>query len=294
MNKQNKHFNSPAAICIVALFVLGFVPVQAQSLTELIERASSFGIDQSQISTLQSRGMEMGLSEEDVMNLILPAVAMAEKNLPHDMIFDKAFEGISKRVPVDQLQPILNSILESSSQSAQFIDRWVERPEVGNMLQKPDAGIGQAEFRNEMIKATSKGLMQNFDRGVMEETLNAVADGGIMERTRPSGIITAISVLSDLPSGAQEPAESARLVLRALEGGFNASDLQKLPGAMGMAQRRSQLPAQAVAEGLTRQLQGGFPASEILQNLFNGELGGGPPGNTPPGLNQQRPGNRQN
>jgi hypothetical protein len=63
---------------------------------------------------------------------------------------------------------------------------------------------------------------------------------------------------------------------------------------MNMAQRRSQLPAQAVAQGLSRQLQGGLPASQILQNLFNGEIGGGPPGNVPPGLDGERPGRNSN
>ena len=285
----------PVAFLAVLLMMFSFAPVsalQAQTLGNLIEQARAAGIEQSRIVDLQNRAEARGIGEEDLMNIIRPAIAMAEQNLPHDMIFDKAFEGISKRVPVQQMQPVLNSIAENSALAAQFVDVWVEKPEVNQMLNRAGERMDRGTFRNEMIKASSKGLMQNFDRNVMEETLESVAQSSAMERARPSGIITAISILSDLPTAAQEPAESARIVLRALEGGFDASDLQKLPGAMNMAQRRSQLPAQAVAEGLARQLQGGLPASQILQNLFNGEVGGGPPGNVPPGLDRERPGRR--
>jgi len=285
----------PVAFLAVLLMMFSFAPVsalQAQTLGNLIEQARAAGIEQSRIVDLQNRAEARGIGEEDLMNIIRPAIAMAEQNLPHEMIFDKAFEGISKRVSVQQMQPVLNSIAESSARAAQIVDIWVERPEVGQMLNRAGERMDRGTFRNEMIKASSKGLMQNFDRNVMEETLESVAQSSAMERARPSGIITAISILSDLPTAAQEPAESARIVLRALEGGFDASDLQKLPGAMNMAQRRSQLPAQAVAEGLARQLQGGLPASQILQNLFNGEVGGGPPGNVPPGLDRERPGRR--
>jgi len=295
MKKERKHIIKPAAFLAVLLLMYSFAPVsaiQAQTLGDLIEQARSAGIEQSRIVDLQNRADARGISEEQLMNIIRPAITMAEQNLPHEMIFDKAFEGISKRVPVQQMQPVLNSIAESSARAAQFVDIWVEKPEVGQMLNRAGERMDRGTFRNEMIKASSKGLMQNFDRNVMEETLETVAQSSVMERARPSGIITAISILSDLPASAQAPAESARIVLRALEGGFDASDLQKLPGAMNMAQRRSQLPAQAVAEGLARQLQGGLPASQILQNLFNGEVGGGPPGNVPPGLDRERPGRR--
>jgi hypothetical protein len=279
-------------VWIAALLLVFAMPLmaQAQSLSDLIEQARAAGIEQSQITELQNRAEARGISEADLMNIIRPAVAMAEQNLPHDMIFEKAFEGLSKRVPAPQMQPVLNSIAESSAEAARFVDPWVQRPEVGQMLNRAGDRMDQNRFRNEMIKASAKGLTQNFDRDVLEQTLESIAAGSAMENARPGGIITAISILSDLPTAAQQPTETARMVLSALEGGFDASDLQKLPGAMNIAQRRAQLPAQAVAEGLRRQLEGGFPASQILQNLFNGEIGGGPPGNVPPGMERGRRG----
>jgi hypothetical protein len=292
MKEKLKNITRPLSILAVLLLMFSFSALQAQSLSDLIEQARSAGIEESQISELQNRAAARGISDEQLMDIMRPAITMAEQNLPHSMIFDKAFEGISKRVTVQQMRPVLNSIAESSAMAAQFVDVWVDKPEVSQMLNRAGERVDRGTFRNEMIKASSKGLMQNFNRDVMEEMLESVSQSSAMERARPSGIVTAISILSDLPTAAQEPSETAQIVLRALEGGFDASDLQKLPGAMNMAQRRSQLPAQAVAEGLARQLQGGHPASQILQNLFNGEIGGGPPGNVPPGLNRERPGRR--
>lgn len=277
-----------AAFLLILMYSVSSV-AYSQSLGDLIEQARAAGIEQSQINELQNRAQARGISDADLMGIIRPAVAMAEQNLPHEMIFEKAFEGLSKRVSPQQMQPVLNSISENSARAAMFVDPWVDRPEVGRMLARTGERMEKGVFRNQMIKASSKGLMQDFDSDVMQQTLESVAASSAMERARPSGIITAISILSDLPSAAQEPAQSARIVLSALESGFDASDLQKLPGAMSMAQRRSQLPAQAVAEGLNRQLQGGMPASQILQNLFNGEIGGGPPGNIPPGMDREPP-----
>jgi len=281
---------SAALLFVLMLGLPAFTAAQNGTLSELIEQAREAGIEQSRIADLQDRAEARGITDDQLMQIIAPAVSMAEKNLPHEMIFEKAFEGISKNVPFQRMQPVFNSIVESSEQAAGVVDEWVTRPEVGQMLQRSGERMDQNRFRNEMVRAGAKTLSQNFDGEILRETLNSISEGRIMENTRPSSVLAAVNVLSDLPSAAQEPTETARIVLSALAGGFDAADLQKLPGAMHMAQRRSELPATAVAEGLSRQLQGGLPASDILQNLFNGEVGGGPPGTTPPGLDRDRPG----
>lgn len=283
---------------VVALTIMLFASLQmapamqAQTLSDLIEQARQAGIEQSQLDNLTARAGERGLSDEQIANVILPAIEMAELNLPHDMIFDKAFEGLSKRVPMGQIEHALNQIRQHSERAAEMVDRWAERPEVSGMMERSEGRMSREAFRNGMIKAGSKTLMQGFDPEVLDQTLQEAAGSSAMERAQPGGIMAAINVLGDLPEAAQAPTETARIVLRALEGGFTADDFQRLPGAMNMAQRRGQMPASAVSEGLGRQLQQGLPAEQILQNLFRGEVGGGPPGQTPPGLQNERPGRR--
>jgi hypothetical protein len=292
MKLNISYTNCIVAILALLLWITGPGMLNAQSLTESMERAREAGIDELRLEQIEQRATARGMTAEQLARILEPAIAMAGANLPYELIFEKAFEGISKGIPADRIQPVLASIAGSSSQAAGFTDGWVQRPEVRQMIANR-GGMDSGQFRNEMIRAGSKGLMQNFDREVLEQTLELVATGPALDRSTPAGIIMAISILSDLPTAAQEPAATARMVVSALEGGFGTEELQKLPGAMNMAQRRSRLPAQAVAEGLRRQLEGGFPASQILQNLFNGEIGGGPPGNIPPGLDGERPGRRQ-
>ena len=263
---------------------------QETTLSDLIEQARAAGIEQEKLHDLQNRAQANGISNADLMAIISPAVSMAEQNLPYGLIFDKAFEGLSKRVSSQQLQPILSSIAESSAVAAQLVDPWMNRPGVVRILAGSENRLDREAFRNEMVKAGSKGLMNNFDKDVLESMLESVATSSAMDHTTPAGIFTAINILSDLPTAAREPAKSARMVLIALEGEFSASELQKLPAVMSMAERRSQLPAQAVAIGFSQQIQEGLPASQILNNLFNGEIGGGPPGNSIPGLNRRMPG----
>jgi len=292
MKSSKQHIISlKGMLLILFISVNPFLAIaQEGSLSDLIEQARAVGIEQEILNNLQNRAQTHGISNADLMAIIQPAVSMAEQNLPYGMIFDKALEGISKRVTSGQLQPVLNSIAENSAEAAQLVDSWMNRPEIDRMLARSGNRMDHGAFRNDMIKAGSKGLMNNFDRDVLESTFESVAASSAMEHASPSGIFTAINILSDLPTAAKEPAQSARMVLNALEGGFNASELQKLPGVMSMAERRSQLPAQAVALGFTQQLQQGLPASQILNNLFNGDIGGGPPGNIIPGLNRGMPG----
>lgn len=256
---------------------------QQESLSDLIDRARTAGIEQSQINILQRNADRNGISQADLMMIIRPAVSMAENNLPWDMIFTKASEGISKGMSAQQIEPVLGSIAENSEKAAHFVDPWMKNAEVGRMLDRPGKGMDRNTFRNEMVKVGSKALSDNFDRSVLESTLNTVAEDGGLENTQPSGLLAAINVLSDLPTAAEEPTATAQIVLRALQGGFDAGEMQKFGQAMNASQRRGQLPASSVADGLSQQLMGGKPAAQILQNIFNGKVGGGFPGNVPPG-----------
>lgn len=280
-----------AAFCLgLVLFLLFPGKIFSQeTLSDLLEQANAYGIEQDRIAEVQSRVESRGLSEEEFISILRPAVEMAGENLPYEMIFEKVFEGMSKGVPVQRMSPVLSSIRENASKSAQLIDRWMERPEVDEFIQRGEGRLSKSQYRSEMVKAGSKAMMHDVHEGVLIETLNSVAEGN-MEKVKPSGLLAAINILSDLPDGADAATENARLVLKALQSGFEAGDIQKLPAAMNMAQRRSQLPASAVGKGFMQQLERGLPSERILQNMFNGEVGGGPPGDVPRGIQNERPG----
>lgn len=291
MNRKKQYIRIAGLLLIILLSVGNLRPGQAQQMPELIERAHTAGIEQSQIESLVNRAEQRGINAEELTGMLIQAVAMAEQNLPYEMIFQKAFEGMAKGVPAQRMQPVLDEIVLNTGRAAEFVDVWVEKPAVAEMVSRSGGNMNRESFRNEMVKVSSNALSQSYDRDQLNEILNTIADDEAFERTNPSGILTAVNILSDLPGSSGERSSTAGVVLRALRAGFSASDLQKLPEAINMAQRRSQLPAAAVVEGVSQQLQGGVPAAQILQNLFNGNIGGGPPGNMPPGLGGNRPGN---
>jgi len=276
---------------VAGLVLLLAFPVNlfAQETVEsLLDRATASGIDQTRITEVRQRVQERGMSDQEFMSIVQPAIDMADENLPYEMIFEKVLEGLSKGVSTQRMTPVLSSIRENASRSARLVDRWMERPEVGQFVERGEGRMQREQFRNEMVKAGSKAMMQNIDEEILIETLNNVSDGN-MDKVKPAGLLAAINILSDLPNGSNSASQNARLVLRALQSGFEAGDIQKLPAALNMAQRRSQLPAAAVGKGFMEQIERGFPSERILQNMFNGQVRGGPPGNVPGGIMNDRP-----
>ena len=134
-----------------------------------------------------------------------------------------------------------------------------------------------------MAKATSKSLMQNIPAETVHKILADIGSESVLSKVGPTDVVAAMGVLPDMPAP-NNTKTSGAFVIRALKGGFKANDLQRLPTALKMAQHHSELPAASVLEGVASQMKHGVPARQIIQNLFNGKVGGGPPGNKPNGL----------
>jgi len=275
--------------------VLGTGPVHGQdrSLSELVDAARNSGIEQSILDQLQSRAQERGISEQRLIDIIRPGVTLAEQNLPSDMLFQKALEGLAKGVPANRIIPVLNGIEQSTLSAARIVEPWMQKAEVQQMLANSGSAGDQDLFKAEMTKATSRALRQDIPSSTAQQVLDEIGRESILSQTSAPDIVAAMGILPDLPGEGQQMGSRATFIVNALKGGFGAGDLQKLPSAMNMAQQRSQLPAAAVIEGVGRQMKGGIPAKQILQNLFNGNIGGGPPGNTPPGLQNKGKGKGQ-
>ncbi|MEX2574664.1 MAG: hypothetical protein WD317_10215 [Balneolaceae bacterium] len=277
-------------LMLTALFLIPVTgTAQEQPLAELLERARAAGIEQSQLENIQSRAADRNVSDEELTGLIGPAVSLAEQNLPSDMIFQKVMEGLAKGIPVQQMDQVLQNIRRSTESVVPVVDSWMGGAEVNEMLASSGERFDRDLFRNEMLKAGSKAASGQTGPALVRDILNSLTDAGAIPAAKPSSVLAGISIISDMPEVAKRPHAASAIVVRAIQNNFSAADIQKLPGAMDVAQRRSRLPADAVLEGVSQQIQGNITASQILQNLFNGNVGGGIPGNTPPGR-ENRPG----
>lgn len=271
---------------LIVSFLLPFLAFAQQENSAMMERGIASGLDQAQLERVLDRANERGVEQGDLARLLEPAFGLAERDLPSDFILQKLMEGFAKGVTPGLMMPLVNSIQENTPRAVSIANNWTEKPEVALFMER--SGEQGPRFRNELVSANLKSLTQQVSPEILESVLEGIGQQSVLEKTTPRSIVAAVGILPDLPASARQGDAARSLLSRAVEGGFSASDLQKLPGAMNSAERRSQLPAASVVEGVAQQLGNGIPASQVLQNLFNGNVNPGPPAN--PGRPNNGPG----
>lgn len=273
----------------IALLVLLFAPLAALSqpagLQQAMERAAAAGIGQDRLEQIHERASARGVDDAMLARLLEPAADLAENNMPSDLVLQKIMEGFAKGVPGGRMMPVIESIHSQTPQAVAMADQWIARAEVAPFMQA--MGGQQPRFRQDLVNAGLKSLTQQVAPETVELVLNELGRAPVLAKTSPQAIAAAVGILPDLPASVLSEKGVHELIAKAVEGGFTAADIQRVPGAMNAAERRSQLPAASVLEGMSHQLSGGIPASQILQNLFNGNINAGPPAHVP-----GRPGNR--
>lgn len=276
----------------LSFFIPAASNAQQESVEELINQARALGMEQASLTELYDRAKAQGIEDQKLTIMLNSAVALAGQNLPADHIIQKALEGMSKGVPGNRIVGVLDKIQQATEQSAQLVEPWIENPSVRGIIDQSGTQK-MPEFRNELIKSASKAIAQGIPKDVIGGVLSDLNDESVLSKTSSLNIITAIGILPDLPAIAAQPEVSRAFIVHALKGGFGVDELQKLPSALNAAQMRSRLPAASVIQGMANQLQGGIPASQVLQNLFRGSVEGRPPGKIPkrpennPGRNQR-------
>jgi len=278
-------------ILFFGIFFFGIssdIQAQQNATGNWMQKAREAGIEQSVLSDFQEHVDNQKVTEEQLSSILRSAVSMSDRNLPTDIIVQKALEGFSKGVSGDRIVSVVGQVQQSVAKAATIIDSWMEKPEVREMMSKSGAGMPKEKFRNELAKAASKSIRQNIPSESLDKVFSELGNMSVLSKTGPSEIVAAVGILPDISSSAKNPQAAGEFVVRALKGGFKANELQKLPTAMKMAQQRSQLPAASVIEGVAGQMKGNVPAKKILQNLFNGKVGGGPPGDIPRGIEKNK------
>jgi len=282
MMKIKNGMNLSRMIMKLAVLLILIMPAaliaQQRSLQDLMVRASAVGFGADRIAEIEQRAASSGMGELDLAALLEPAVELAEQNLPADFAIQKMMEGFSKNVPAGRMTPVLQLIREKTPLAASLADNWIEKSEVTVFMNS--LGENQVRFRRDLVSANLKSLTQNVDAGLLEGVLNELGRESILRNRSPQAVVAAVSVLPDLPASLLQEGEVRGLLARAVGSGFSASDLQKLPGAIDAAERRSQLPAAAILNGMSHQIGNGIPANQILQNLFKGNINAGPPQGT--------------
>lgn len=254
---------------------------QTETLDKLVERANNAGIEQSVIKDFKAKKEARGLSDQQLVNMIEPAVQLAEDDMPANHVLQKALEGLSKGVPDARIVPYINRMTSATRQAAGVVDPWMAKPKVKQIMGGQNE-MGKS-MRDRLVESSSRAITQNVSPDNISQLLSDIGGKSVLSQSTGSKIVSAMDIVADLPMQDQ-PELTRSFIVRALKGGFEAGEFQKLPMALNMAQKRSQIPASRIIRGVGNQLQKGVPARDILQNLFDGNIGGGPPGDIPRGM----------
>lgn len=266
-------------IGLLCFGAFGQVNGQESSASDVTQKAAQAGIEASTVTELQARAQAQGLSDDQFEALMNPAIALADDNMPYELILDKAFEGLAKKIPAQVLANVLDRLQNTTRQSAEIVVPWIENPAVDRAMQRSGQDVPQ--FRKQMTNGLAKAISQDVTPETLQDLMDMLSDEDVLSASTPSTIAATIAVLPEIHAAINNPVAANQLLQRALKGGFGSAEVQKLPVAIKTAQSRSQLPSGAVIEGVFQQMGNGFPAAQILQNLFNGNPGGGPPEGAP-------------
>lgn len=273
------------AVLLVAVYVPG---VQAQDFSGLIERGEAAGIDRDRLERLVERAQNQNYDDGQIRNLIEPAIKLAENNLPYNFVIQKSMEGLAKRVPAENVHRVLAEFERGVSRAAEIIDPWLEQEEVRESVEQEMAGReldeAMSQMRNNLIQSSAQALQQNVNEASLNSFLNDVTRISGQRGVSVSSVASSVRVMADMPTSADNPDLSNEILLNAIKSGFSANQVQQLPAAMNAAQFFSQLPAEAIGRGINEQIDRGAPGRQVLENLFKGDIQGGPPGMIPPGL----------
>ena len=276
----------------IVLTGTGICVAAAQSsgnYTELLERGERAGIAEQRMMQIVERAENMNFDTEQISGLLEPAISLAESDLPYEFVLQKSMEGMAKRVPADNIRNVLVEFERGITRSAEIIDPWLEqegiREAVETEMRGRDLGEAMSHMRNNLIQSSAQALQQNVNEETLNSFLTEVTQITGQRGISVSSVASAMRVMADMPTAADHPGLSNRILVNAVKSGFSARQMQQLPSAMSSAQFFSQLPAEAVGRGVNEQMDRGIPGHQVLENLFRGNIQGGPPGFIPPGLN---------
>ena len=248
---------------------------QAASVSALLDRGQQAGANVELMRTVADRADKAGLSPAATADLLQPAVDLAERDLPTAPVLDKALEGLSKRVPPERMTPVLQQLRARTEQAGQLVAAWVQRDDARALIGTED-NIPE-HSRAELIASIADAQQQNVPPAAIETFLNELPETTDRRPVPLSDVSVAVSILPDLSSDGESAQAAHRVLVAALNAGYDPEAMRQLPGAIEQAQRETQQPAAAIAKGAAQAISWGTPADNVLRNLFRGA----PPAGTP-------------
>lgn len=289
MRSLYKHLTQTTAVLTVLFFSFAVSPAIAQdsgsSLKNAIKMAQTSGISQQEIDNMVQRAQSKNISDNQIADMLQPAAKLASQGLPYDLVMQKSLEGMAKGIQPSIITKVENELQSNTLTAAEMTDNWIKKPSIQSVLVRSGEKNQHNTYRNQVLTTIAGVLFQGIPHKQLGELLSGLAQQDVAAKMNSRQIPAAIRILPDLTSSKSHPDVSRALILQAIKGHFTPDQIQQLPEAMERAEQMNQLPAEALAHGIGKQISDGVPAMTILQGLFNGHFPGSPPNGVPPGLN---------
>lgn len=273
---------------LVGLFLLVLLlPMSAMgqpnAVQSVIEQGRKAGADADLMQTVASRAENAGIGAEQTAELLRPAVTLAERDLPTQPLLNKTLEGLAKRVSPARMTPVLQQLQTNTEQAGTLVSTWLNQEKAKQLVGESAAS---SSAKTELITTVTEAQQQKIPLETVKRFLDGLP-GAVTRSVSVSQVATAVSVMPDLPGSKNSPAATQQLLTAALNAGYDGESMRQLPAALESAQRETQRPSAAIAQGTAQAIAKGAPASNVLRSLFQGAMpGGGPPsgvGNGAPG-----------
>jgi len=283
-------------VVLVVVLAVFLVPLEVRAMAgnddPVMKRAVDAGVDAERLERLANRGQSRGMTPDQLQQILLPVVSLAEMDLPYDLVMQKAAEGLAKQVPAPGILLVLDHMQGSMVRSVTIVDPWMARPEVQHMMEAKRGAGATAEatgmYRGMLLESASHSLQNNVDEDVLREFLEKMASTDVMTRGGLASVAAGLQALSEMPMTRENPGLSIRLLIGAMNAGFTTSEIRELPHALRSAQFNSRLPMERIAWSKDMQRYENIPAVQMMEYLFQGNIGGGPVGFQTPDVPRDR------
>lgn len=256
----------------------GSMPVDDNSV---MKRAMEAGIDAGRIERLASRAQEREMTPDQLQQMLMTVIALAEMDLPYHLVMQKAGEGLAKQIPAPGILLVLDHMHSSMVRSVAIVDPWMRRQEVQDMIEMTRGSRSVDEvtkrYRDMLLESTSHSLQNNTDDGTLLGFLDKVASTIVKNQGDMESIAAGLQVLSEMSMTQDNPGLSVRLVLGAMNAGFTATQIRELPHALRSGYS-SHLPIEKITGSVDMQMYENIPAIHVMESLFQGNIGSGPAG----------------
>lgn len=239
---------------------------QPEPLSAFIQKAEHAGASGELMRAVADRGREAGLSSESTIRLLRPALDLAKQDYPTKSVLVTALEGMSKQVPPQRLLATLDGVHGRTERAGTLVSGWLRGRE--GLSPEEDARLA-------LIENAARAQQRGFSPSELERVWSVLTATEEDRSPALSAVATAFEVLPELPGSERSPTIAGRLLKRALDAGYSATEMRQLPTALRPEGIR-RMPSAALSRRATRLVGKGASAAEVRQNLSVGEAPFGP------------------